>query len=256
MLKSEKKKTKSTTRRGKLVIVESPAKARTIGRYLGRGYTVKASMGHVRDLPNRELGFDPDRDFEPVYQVPDEVVDVSFAIRCPTIPLDHAHALSAELLAVMPWLAEEAGAGVHLIHGAASGNGWFRPEDPGNEVLHLSRRTRMRLRIPQHRLDDARLLSGKTLDIDGHALELGKTEVFLLSSLSTLFARYVICREEDDEEEEFVKSLPFRVEILSSSAAATPPSTGPTPWHRRDQRSSSSRAWARSRSGRDPAPTA
>lgn len=50
-----------------LVIVESPAKARTIGKYLGSGYTVKASVGHVRDLPKRELGVDIDAGFEPRY---------------------------------------------------------------------------------------------------------------------------------------------------------------------------------------------
>ena len=41
-----------------LVIVESPAKAKTIGKYLGPGYEVKASMGHVRDLPKSKLGVD------------------------------------------------------------------------------------------------------------------------------------------------------------------------------------------------------
>src|SRR5690348_924521 len=56
--------------RGKLVIVESPAKARTIGRYLGSGYTVKASMGHVRDLPKSTLGVAVDADFAPTYLVP------------------------------------------------------------------------------------------------------------------------------------------------------------------------------------------
>jgi DNA topoisomerase-1 len=56
--------------RGKLVIVESPAKARTIGKYLGAGYTVKASMGHVRDLPKSTLGVDVDDDFTPTYLVP------------------------------------------------------------------------------------------------------------------------------------------------------------------------------------------
>ncbi len=50
-----------------LVVVESPAKARTIGRYLGRGYEVAASMGHVRDLPKKELGVDVDQGFEPRY---------------------------------------------------------------------------------------------------------------------------------------------------------------------------------------------
>ena len=56
--------------RGKLVIVESPAKARTIGRYLGSGYTVKASMGHVRDLPKSKLGVDVADNFAPTYLVP------------------------------------------------------------------------------------------------------------------------------------------------------------------------------------------
>src|SRR3989338_5629753 len=50
-----------------LVIVESPAKARTITRYLGRGYTVKASLGHVKDLPRRRLGVDVDNHFRPTY---------------------------------------------------------------------------------------------------------------------------------------------------------------------------------------------
>src|SRR5680860_462663 len=56
--------------RGKLVIVESPAKAKTISKYLGRGFTVKASMGHVRDLPKSSLGVDTNDDFTPTYLVP------------------------------------------------------------------------------------------------------------------------------------------------------------------------------------------
>lgn len=51
----------------KLVIVESPAKARTISRFLGRSYKVEASQGHVRDLPKSQLGVDVEHDFEPKY---------------------------------------------------------------------------------------------------------------------------------------------------------------------------------------------
>ena len=51
----------------KLVIVESPAKAKTIGKYLGKNYIVEASMGHVRDLPKSKLGVDIDNNFEPKY---------------------------------------------------------------------------------------------------------------------------------------------------------------------------------------------
>ena len=50
-----------------LVVVESPAKARTIKKYLGTGYTVKASVGHIRDLPERELGIDIENGFKPHY---------------------------------------------------------------------------------------------------------------------------------------------------------------------------------------------
>jgi len=50
-----------------LVIVESPSKAKTIGKYLGSDYLVKASMGHLRDLPKSTMGVDLDREFEPEY---------------------------------------------------------------------------------------------------------------------------------------------------------------------------------------------
>ena len=52
-----------------LVIVESPAKAKTINKHLGSGYVVKASMGHVRDLPRRDLGIDVTNDFKPTYEI-------------------------------------------------------------------------------------------------------------------------------------------------------------------------------------------
>jgi len=80
--KSAAKKTKATgktnrTKRAngrgeKLVVVESPAKARTIGRYLGKGYIVKSSLGHVRDLLKSRLSVDVDNNFTPEYRVPNE----------------------------------------------------------------------------------------------------------------------------------------------------------------------------------------
>jgi DNA topoisomerase-1 len=59
-------------RHGKLVIVESPTKAKTVGRYLGKGYTVRASVGHVRDLLKSTLSVDTEHDFTPKYRVPNE----------------------------------------------------------------------------------------------------------------------------------------------------------------------------------------
>ena len=52
-----------------LVIVESPAKAKTIQKYLGKGFTVEASLGHVKDLPKSTLGVDVDNEFETEYIV-------------------------------------------------------------------------------------------------------------------------------------------------------------------------------------------
>src|SRR5512136_41245 len=52
-----------------LVIVESPAKARTIKRYLGKGFEVEATMGHIKDLPKSKLGIDIEKGFSPQYKV-------------------------------------------------------------------------------------------------------------------------------------------------------------------------------------------
>ncbi|MCH7609273.1 MAG: type I DNA topoisomerase [Chloroflexi bacterium] len=69
-----KPRTKSSKvrRKGKMVIVESPAKARTVSRYLGKGYTVKASIGHVRDLLRSQISVAVENNFEPKYRVPNE----------------------------------------------------------------------------------------------------------------------------------------------------------------------------------------
>src|SRR5260370_20645000 len=52
-----------------LVIVESPAKAKTINKYLGKDFIVKASIGHIKDLPSKGLGVDVQNNFEPEYEI-------------------------------------------------------------------------------------------------------------------------------------------------------------------------------------------
>jgi DNA topoisomerase I len=65
----------------KMVIVESPAKARTVGRFLGRGYTVEASVGHIRDLPSNRMGVDIENDFTPRYVIPGKKKEVVKKLR-------------------------------------------------------------------------------------------------------------------------------------------------------------------------------
>lgn len=72
MTAPDKEEIRRAKRSGKLVIVESPAKARTVGRFLGKGYIVKASIGHVRDLLRSQLSVDVENDFAPKYRVPNE----------------------------------------------------------------------------------------------------------------------------------------------------------------------------------------
>ena len=70
--KSGAKSKRKRAKIGKLVIVESPAKARSIGGFLGKGYTVMSSLGHVRDLLKSRLSVDVEHDFEPEYRVPND----------------------------------------------------------------------------------------------------------------------------------------------------------------------------------------
>lgn len=133
------------------------------------------------------------------YQAPDDILDLSFAIQCKQLPLDHAWALSQAVHAALPWFQNEDAAGVHTIHVAESGNGWLRPEDTTNQMLLPSRRTRMSLRIPKHRLQDTQILTGKTLNVDGYPLILGDAKEKTLVNSSVIFARYVLSDANEEE---------------------------------------------------------
>lgn len=126
----------------------------------------------------------------------DDVVDLLFSIECKHLPVDHAYDLSSAILQILPWLAEEPCAAIHQIHVAASQNGWERP-DSGE--LCLSRRTKMTIRVPAHRIDDTEELVGQTLDIAGNRLKIGKSKQRELSPLTTIFTRYLVAERLDDE---------------------------------------------------------
>ncbi len=148
------------------------------------------------------------------YVVPEHVVDLVFGISCRCLPVDHAHALSQALLRVLPWMQHEEHTGIHLIHVAESGHGWQRPDSLSDELLQLSRRTKMTLRLPKERLADAKKMTGVTLEIDGYPLRVGNGTVRPLSALTTVFSRYVISSDDEDEEQ-FVRRAAIELQQMS-----------------------------------------
>ncbi len=147
--------------------------------------------------------WEEDEDKTLPYQVPDDVIDMVFAIQCKTLPLNHAWPLSREIIKHLPWLPEHsiAGvAGIHQIHVAESNNGWMRPEDDEEgAVLYPSKRTKLTIRIPLDKYDHASNMIGQTLDINGHSLVVGKAKKKVFTNAGVLFARYVVSEPNEDE---------------------------------------------------------
>lgn len=139
-----------------------------------------------------------DEQEESAYEIPDDVVDLSFSIDCETIPVDHGYALAVAIEEILPWFKQEPEAGLHIIHGGASINGWQRPES-ADELLLLSKRSKLRLRLPKQRVDDAALLCGEILEVDGHRIEVGEFKTHLLGNTDTLLSRYIVSAEEEEE---------------------------------------------------------
>jgi len=137
---------------------------------------------------------------EQSYTVPEDVVDALFSIRCSTLPVDHAWALAEAIREILPWFPDEPRSGLHIIHGADSGNGWERPQGAG-DLLYLSRRTRLELRLPQARVEDAATLSGRRLIIHGHEMEIGRHKTRRLAMTNILYSRYLVSEPEWSEDD-------------------------------------------------------
>ncbi|MEM7304651.1 MAG: type I-MYXAN CRISPR-associated protein Cas6/Cmx6, partial [Pseudomonadota bacterium] len=139
-----------------------------------------------------------DSDQKPEYEVPENIVDVNFKIKCSHLPLDHAHQLSSAIIKELPWVEDDGHIGIHLIHGAESGNGWIRPTDP-NELIYPSRRTLFTIRIPQEYVEQVKQLDGKSVNVCDTSIEFYRPTVRKLSKLTTLFSRYMLAEQVEDE---------------------------------------------------------
>ena len=140
------------------------------------------------------------------FVIPENVIDVVFSVKGKSIPLDNAHALSFAIEQVLPWVVEDQRIGIHQVFGAESGNGWQRPENTDNEILHLSKRQKLTIRVPSERLEDIQALNGQILNIDDYELTVGKSIVRKLSDMNIVFARHVVHSESSQTEDEFMQS--------------------------------------------------
>lgn len=137
----------------------------------------------------------------------EQVIDLSYKLKCQCLHVDHTAALHHAINGALPWFSKEPLAGLHLVYVAGSQNGWMRPEEP-DELLYLSQRTRLTLRVPVDRIEEAMELTGQILDIAGNEMEVGKTNKKPVMVNDILFSRHVIAHDDNDENE-----------FLSTSAA-------------------------------------
>jgi CRISPR-associated protein Cas6 len=113
---------------------------------------------------------------------------------------------------VLTWLPDEEGSGVHPIQVAISAHGWERPAG-ADDLLHLSKRTRLVIRLPRHRMEDARDLVGEELDVRGRRLKItGEPAVKPLQPNATLYSRNVALSA--DDEDTFLRAAAERLEGL------------------------------------------
>ncbi|HIQ14392.1 MAG TPA: type I-MYXAN CRISPR-associated protein Cas6/Cmx6 [Leucothrix sp.] len=156
--------------------------------------------------------WEEDEDKTLPYAVPEDVIDLVFSIKCKTLPLNHAWALSREILKHLPWIEGDPIAGIHQIHVAESNNGWMRPDDDEeNALLYPSRRTKMTLRIPSEQLKATEELCGVTLDIDGHSLLIGSAKKKIFTNTSVISSRYVL-GDPNESEDDFLAKAALELE--------------------------------------------
>jgi CRISPR-associated protein Cas6 len=124
-------------------------------------------------------------------------IDLQFDLVGSTIPADNAQLLLDAVLPVLPWLGEDTGSGIQHLKGAETNS--------GDDTLNINRRTKLYMRVPKTRAPDTEALVGKTLDLAGHALTIGKFKTRAFSPFSNIYAHLVDTGSE--AEEQFVQDV-------------------------------------------------
>jgi CRISPR-associated protein Cas6 len=144
-----------------------------------------------------------DNEEQQEYIIPGNILDFVFTLKSKCIPMNHAYLLYEAIHQALPWLDQEDNIGVHPIYGAESGNGWERPD---TEVLFLSKRQKMTLRLPKSRSDDVKQLVGMTLELEDYMLTIGEFSIRQMNDLPTVFARSVVTNKDQEEHDFLIQS--------------------------------------------------
>jgi len=126
-----------------------------------------------------------------------EMIDLQFDLVGTTIPADSALLLSEALIAQLPWLGDDDRIGIQHLKGAET--------NTGDTSLHINRRSKLFLRAPKSRVDDLQQLVGKTLDLAGHALQIGNFKTRAFSPFGNIYAHFVDTGSAS--EEQFVQDV-------------------------------------------------
>ncbi len=127
------------------------------------------------------------------------VCDLAYAFSAREIPVDHALLLKETLCAELPWLERTPRSAIHLVHVAASGNGWYSPQDSEGSMLVLPRRSKLVLRVAAAALQEHLVPERLKLKLGRIAAELSQPKVRELFPVTSLQARYVVNRAAESE---------------------------------------------------------
>ena len=125
------------------------------------------------------------------------MIDLQFDLVGTTIPADNAQLLADALLRLLPWLGENTGTGIQHLKGAETNS--------GDASLNINRRTKLFIRVPKARVDEMTLLTGQTLDLAGHSLQIGRFKTRELSPFGNIYAHFVDTGSAS--EEQFVRDV-------------------------------------------------
>jgi len=133
-----------------------------------------------------------------------QITDVSIQLFCKQLPGDHIYQLTTALIKIMPWLGNDPHIAIHQIFIPASGNGWQRNELSTDDIVHLSKRTRLKIRLPLKYLEQIELLTDKEIIVDGYTVKFGKIKTAKISASEILVSRFVYIPDTEEDEEEFL----------------------------------------------------